>query len=186
MGQTRERVCSWQNFHLPSSVFGVFTITFFFLTVTKFNHQCFRGKKHTISQSLYTTTKPPQRSRKSLPAPYRGLKVLYSPACFSSLSTIIALSFSYVMLFLPPKLLFFFIWGGGLLLKICLEDNCFTILYWFLPYINMNQPQVYICPLPPEPPSHLPAHSIPLGCHSTRLTPCVIQQTPTSWLFYIW
>ena len=21
-----------------------------------------------------------------------------------------------------------------------LEDNCFTILYWFLPYINMNQP----------------------------------------------
>ena len=21
-----------------------------------------------------------------------------------------------------------------------LEDNCFTVLYWFLPYINMNQP----------------------------------------------
>ena len=25
-----------------------------------------------------------------------------------------------------------------------LEDNCFTILGWFLPYINMNQSQVYI------------------------------------------
>ena len=27
-----------------------------------------------------------------------------------------------------------------------LEDNCFTVFYWFLPYINMNQPKVYICP----------------------------------------
>ena len=35
-------------------------------------------------------------------------------------------------------------------------DNCFTVLCWFLPYINMNQSQVYICPLPFEPPSHLP------------------------------
>ena len=32
-------------------------------------------------------------------------------------------------------------------------DNCFTILCWFFPYINMNQPQVYICPLPLEPPT---------------------------------
>ena len=23
-----------------------------------------------------------------------------------------------------------------------------------LPYISMNQPQAYVCPLPPEPPSH--------------------------------
>ena len=35
-----------------------------------------------------------------------------------------------------------------------LKDNCFTTLYWFLPYIDMNQPQVDICPLPLEPPSH--------------------------------
>ena len=27
-----------------------------------------------------------------------------------------------------------------------LEDNYFTILCWFLPYINMSRPQVYICP----------------------------------------
>ena len=39
-----------------------------------------------------------------------------------------------------------------------------TIL-WFLPYNNMNQPQVYICPLLPEPPSHLPPHLTPIGCH---------------------
>ena len=39
-----------------------------------------------------------------------------------------------------------------------LEDNCFTVLYWSLPYINMNQPKVYICPLPLEPPSHSTPH----------------------------
>ena len=31
--------------------------------------------------------------------------------------------------------------------------------------ININQPQIYICPLPVKPPSHLPLHRIPLGCH---------------------
>ena len=29
----------------------------------------------------------------------------------------------------------------------------------------MSQPEVYVCPLPPEPPSHLPPHPAPLGCH---------------------
>ena len=42
-----------------------------------------------------------------------------------------------------------------------MEDNCFTMLCWFLPCINMNQPQVYICPLPLEPLSS----SHPLQCH---------------------
>ena len=36
------------------------------------------------------------------------------------------------------------------------KDTCFTILCWFLPKINMNQPQVYVCPCPLEPLSHLP------------------------------
>ena len=43
-----------------------------------------------------------------------------------------------------------------------LEDNYFTILWWFLPYINMNWPQVYIhvsrvswTPLPPPFPAYL-------------------------------
>ena len=40
-----------------------------------------------------------------------------------------------------------------------MEANCFTILWWFLPYIDMNQPWVYMCspswtPLPPPSPSH--------------------------------
>ena len=40
-----------------------------------------------------------------------------------------------------------------------LEANYFTILYWFLPYIDMNQPWIYMCspsrsPLPPPSPSH--------------------------------
>ena len=33
---------------------------------------------------------------------------------------------------------------------------------WFLPYIDMNQPWVYMCS-PSWPPSHLPPHPIPLG-----------------------
>ena len=28
-----------------------------------------------------------------------------------------------------------------------MEDNCFTLLCWFLPYINMSHPQVYVSPL---------------------------------------
>ena len=44
-----------------------------------------------------------------------------------------------------------------------MEDNWFTILCCFLLYINMNQPQVYIWPLPPKPPSHFPPHPTPLG-----------------------
>ena len=31
-----------------------------------------------------------------------------------------------------------------------LEDNCFTMLCWFLPCYNVNQPQVDTCPLPLE------------------------------------
>ena len=27
-----------------------------------------------------------------------------------------------------------------------LEDNCFTMLCWFLLYISINQPQGYMCP----------------------------------------
>ena len=38
-----------------------------------------------------------------------------------------------------------------------LEDNCFTILCWFLPYINMNWPKVYVCLLPHT-------HPTPRGC----------------------
>ena len=39
-----------------------------------------------------------------------------------------------------------------------LEDNFFTILCWFSAIHQHESPQTYICPLPPEPPSHLPPH----------------------------
>ena len=49
--------------------------------------------------------------------------------------------------------------------------------YWFLPYITMNQPYVYICPLPLEPASHLPPHRTSLGCRRAQgWAPCVSQQ----------
>ena len=40
-----------------------------------------------------------------------------------------------------------------------LEANYFTVLQWFLPYIDLNQPWIYMCspsrsPLPPPSPSH--------------------------------
>ena len=42
-----------------------------------------------------------------------------------------------------------------------LEDNDFTKLSWFLPYINMKQPQVHICPPPKKNSYHLPPPSYP-------------------------
>ena len=49
--------------------------------------------------------------------------------------------------------------------KKLLEVSCFTVLYWFLPYINMNQLHICLCHLPLESASHLPPHPTPLGCH---------------------
>ena len=45
-----------------------------------------------------------------------------------------------------------------------MEDNYFTILQWFLPFINMNWPRVNTCLFILNPPSQLPPHSILLGC----------------------
>ena len=47
------------------------------------------------------------------------------------------------------------------------KDDCFTILHWFLPYINVKQPQANIRPLPLEPP-----------CHPTPSRPSGLSQTP--------
>ena len=41
-----------------------------------------------------------------------------------------------------------------------LEDNYFTILWWLLRYISMNQPWVHMC----SPILNLPPHPFPLGC----------------------
>ena len=53
------------------------------------------------------------------------------------------------------------------LFHLFMKDNHFTILCWPLSYINMNQPQVYIRPLPLEPPSHLLPRPTHLGYHRT-------------------
>ena len=57
-------------------------------------------------------------------------------------------------------------WGGSRTLPLVsfflffkLEANYFTILWWFLPYIHMNQPWAYMCSpswpsFPPPSPSH--------------------------------
>ena len=60
-----------------------------------------------------------------------------------------------------------------------MENNCFTMLCWFLSHVSMKQPRVYVCPLPLEPPSHLPPDTTPHGCHGAPgWAPCVIEQTP--------
>ena len=48
-----------------------------------------------------------------------------------------------------------------------LKNNCFAISYWFLPYINMNQPEEYLCLLPLSlPPTRHPIPAPPPpGCH---------------------
>ena len=67
-----------------------------------------------------------------------------------------------------------------------LEDNCFTVLCYFLLYNSVNQGQVYIYSLPLEPPSHSPpSPRPPLGHHRAQSwAPCALQQLPTSYLFH--
>ena len=50
-----------------------------------------------------------------------------------------------------------------------LEANYFTILWWFLPYIHMNQPWVYMC-FPFWPSLLPPSSSLPSG--SSQCTSC--------------
>ena len=53
-------------------------------------------------------------------------------------------------------------WTGWISLQFKSINSLILILYWFLPYIDMNQPWVYMCS-PSWLPSHLPPHPIPLG-----------------------
>jgi len=59
-----------------------------------------------------------------------------------------------------------------------MEDNCFTMFFWFLPYILINHPYVYMCFLPLEAPSSCPSLS-----QSTRfLNPWIMQEISTDYL----
>ena len=62
-----------------------------------------------------------------------------------------------------------------------MEANYFPILWWFLPYIDMNQPWVYMCPPCPEPPSHHPPYSIPLGCPSASALSALFHALNLDW-----
>ena len=51
----------------------------------------------------------------------------------------------------------------------------------------MNQPYVYVCPLPLEPPSHPIPHPTPLGRpKALSWAPRAVPQLRTSYLFYTW
>ena len=67
-----------------------------------------------------------------------------------------------------------------------MRNSCFTMLYWFSPYTNMDQPSVYICPFlfEPPPPTSLPTQPARLS-EGPVCAPWVKQQIPTGSLFCI-
>ena len=78
-------------------------------------------------------------------------------------------------------------WFLKLISLLYLKANYFTILWWFLPYIDMNQPRVFMCPpvLNP-PPITLPILSLTvIPVHQPR-APCLMHWTRTGDLFHIW
>jgi len=81
---------------------------------------------------------------------------------------------AFYRIFLFALLLFIFL----------LRDNCFTEFCCFLSNLNMNQPQVYIYPLPFETPSYLFPHLTPLGWYRAPVwVSWAIQQIPGGWYF---
>ena len=57
-----------------------------------------------------------------------------------------------------------------------MKANYFTILWWFLPYVDMNP----MSPCP-EPLSHLPPHPIPLGCPSALALSALFHTLNLDW-----
>ena len=69
-------------------------------------------------------------------------------------------------------------------LNFLLQDICFTILLWFLPYISMNQP--YVCPLPPETPSQLPPQSHYSRWSENKGLSSLCHTANSHWLYFIY
>ena len=65
-------------------------------------------------------------------------------------------------------------WIFGWFVVYLIEANYFTILWWFLPYIDMNQPCVYMCPSSWTP---LPPPSL---SHPSGLSQCTSFECPVS------
>ena len=57
-----------------------------------------------------------------------------------------------------------------------------TILFWFLSYTNMNQPQVYLGPFPLEPSSHFLPCPTPPGCHRAQVLSSLHHTANSHWL----
>ena len=94
--------------------------------------------------------------------------------------------------YFPPKIrtrqrcsLFFFFFEMLFLLSVLfkkliylfsLEDNYFTILWWLSPYLDMNQPWVYMCPLILNPsPTPLPTLSLWVVWEHQLWVPCFMR-----------
>ena len=102
--------------------------------------------------------------------------LLASFVCYKLYNTHMPLRLESVSLvFVPPQINVYF--------TFLIIIFYFTISYWPLPYIIVNKLQVYTCALPSESPSHPPPHPTTLGFHRA---PCVTQQIPVGYLFYIW
>ena len=65
-----------------------------------------------------------------------------------------------------------------------MEANCFTILYWFC-HTSTWIRHGHTCVPHPEPPSHLPPRTIPLG-HPSAPAPSILYRTWTGDSFLIW
>ena len=77
----------------------------------------------------------------------------------------------------------FFLLFLNLFIYFLLKDNSFTEFCCFLLNLNMNQPWVYIYPLPFEPPSYLPPQ--PLGWYRAPVwVSWGIQQIPIGYFIY--
>ena len=62
-----------------------------------------------------------------------------------------------------------------------MEDNYFTILWWFLPDINESDIGTHV---PPhlKPPSHAPPHPIPLRCPRALTLGALLHASNLHWL----
>ena len=80
--------------------------------------------------------------------------------------------------------LYVYVFSFFFFLVFLLTDNCFREFCCFLSNLTMNQPSVYIYPLPFEPPSHLSPHPTPLDWYRSPVWVSCTQQIPIGYFTY--